>query len=254
MSLATALPVLAATGMTAEAGLARGPGVVAIAGGGDPARLALMLQAALDRQARGVISFGIAGGLAAGYAPGSIVLADAVRCEGQLFATDAAWTARLAARLPGARRGAIAGVDHAVATPSGKAALHRATGAVAVDMESHIAARLAAVYGVPFAALRIVADPAHRALPEAAMVGMRPDGGMDAGAVLRALLRRPGDIPALIRTALDASAAFAALRTCRRQLPGPLGFEEAAVVKAATPARGDDVVLFGPSEVQVENG
>lgn len=254
MSVAASLPVLAATGMTAEAGIARGPGVVAVAGGGDPARLALMLQAALDRQVKGVISFGIAGGLDTGYAPGSIVIASAVHVDGQRLATDEAWTARLAGRLPRARRGTIAGVDHAVASPSGKAALHRATGAVAVDMESHIAARLAAVYGVPFTALRIVADPARRALPEAATVGMRPDGSVDAGAVLRALLRRPGDIPALIRTAMDASAAFAALRACRRHLPGMLGVEDAAVLEAAAPARDYEVALFGPGEVQVENG
>lgn len=253
MSLTIALPVLAATGMTAEAGIARGPGVVAIAGGGDPARLALMLQAVLDRQARGVISFGIAGGLATGYAPGSIVLASAVHVDGQVLATDEAWTARLAGRLPRAYRGAIAGVDHAVASPAAKAALQRATGAVAVDMESHIAARLASLYRVPFAALRIVADPANRALPEAATVGMRPDGSMDAGAVMRALLRRPGDLPALIRTAMDAGAAFAALRACRRRLPGMLGFEDAAMVETQVAGRDYGGASLRPGDVQVEN-
>lgn len=241
MISAAAFPVLVATGMMAEAGIARGPGVVAIAGGGDPARLALMLHAALDRQAKGIISFGIAGGLEASQAPGSIVLASAVHVDGQRIATDAAWVARLAARLPRALRGDIAGVDHAIASPAAKARLHRETGAMAVDMESHIAARLAAVYGVPFVALRIVADPAHRALPEAATVGMRPDGSMDAGAVLRALLRRPGDVPALIRTAMDASAAFAALRACRGQLPSLLGFEDAAATDATAPMRGEAI-------------
>lgn len=255
MSPAAALPVLAATGMLAEAGIARGPGVVAIAGGGDPARLALMLQAALDRQAKGIISFGIAGGLKGGHAPGSIVLANAVHADGQRIATDATWMARLAARLPRALPGDIVGVDQAVTSPAGKAALHRATGAVAVDMESHIAARLAAVYGVPFAALRIIADPSHRALPEAAMLGMRPDGSMDAGAVLRALVRRPGDIPALLRTAMDASVAFAALRACRRHLPGMLGVEEVSMVGATAPMCDDDAAMFGtPGEIQVENG
>ncbi len=98
-------------------------------------------------------------------------------------------------------------------------------------MESHIAARLAAQHGVPFAALRIIADPAERGLPEAALLGMRPDGGMDAGAVMRALVRRPGDIPALIRTAMDAGAAFAALKVARRRLTDALGFEDAILVE-----------------------
>jgi hypothetical protein len=101
------------------------------------------------------------------------------------------------------------------------------SGAVAVDMESHVAARLAAHYGLPFAALRIIADPAERSLPAAALVGMRPDGSTDIAAVLRALGRRPSDLPALIRTALDARAAFAALHRDRRTLCALFGFADA---------------------------
>lgn len=257
MSSAALLPVLAATGMVAEAEIARGQGVLAFAGGGDPARLALMLQGALDRGAKGVISFGIAGGLAPGYAPGQTIVAEGVHADGQRFATDRHWVERLSRHLPHARRGDLVGVDRIVAGAGSKAALFEATGAVAVDMESHIAARLAAQYGVPFAALRIVADPAQRTLPEAATVGMRSDGSMDARAVMRSLVRRPGDIPALIRTAMDASAAFAALKGNRRRLSGLLGFEEAWPTVAGTlPERPSlEVGLFGGgADVQVENG
>ena len=56
--------------------------------------------------------------------------------------------------------------DHAVATAEGKADLYRRSGAFLVDMESHIAARLAHARDVPFAALRVVADPAERTLPD----------------------------------------------------------------------------------------
>ncbi len=56
---------------------------------------------------------------------------------------------------------------------------------LAVDMESHGAARFAENWGLPFAALRAIADPQHRALPPAAMVGMKPDGSADIKAVLR---------------------------------------------------------------------
>ena len=44
-----------------------------------------------------------------------------------------------------------------------KAALRATTGADAVDMESHIAARYAEQHSLPFAALRVISDPAHRA-------------------------------------------------------------------------------------------
>ncbi len=85
-------------------------------------------------------------------------------------------------------------------------------------MESHVAARLAALHGLPFAALRVVADPAERSLPPAALVGMRPDGTTDIGAVLRSLGRAPRQLPGLIRTGLDARAAFSALKSSRLEL------------------------------------
>lgn len=211
-------PVLAVTGLLAEARIASGAGVVAVAGGGDPARLALLLQAALARGARAVVSFGIAGGLEPGLAPGSVLLARGIHDGETRTPTSAAWTARLAEALPGARPVDLAGVDAAVVGAGDKAALFARTGAAAVDMESHVAARLAALHGLPFAALRVVADPAQRTLPPAALVGMRPDGTTDIGAVLRSLGREPRQLFGLVRTGLDAQAAFSALKASRRAL------------------------------------
>ena len=87
-------------------------------------------------------------------------------------------------------------------------------------MESHVAARAAARHGLPFTALRVVTDPAGRALPHAASVGMRADGHVDLPAILASLARDPRQLPGLIRTGLDARSAFAALLRCR-QLLGP---------------------------------
>jgi hypothetical protein len=136
------------------------------------------------------------------------------------FETDAAWTNRLLSRLAGARLGPIAGSDIMVVDAPAKAALQAATGALAVDMESHIAARVAARRGLPFAAARTISDGSDRALPKAAQAGMRPDGGMDVGAVIAQLGRRPWELPALIRTGMEAETAFRALLR-GRQLLGP---------------------------------
>lgn len=254
-----ALPVVAASGLTAEARIARGAGVVTVTGGGDGARLALLLQGALARGARAVISFGIAGGLEPGLVPGTAVIGRLVGDGATRVRSDAGWVERLAGRLPQARIGDLVGVDRMVAGADGKRALYRATGALAVDMESHIAARLAAHHGIPFVALRIVADPAHRSLPHAAIVGMRPDGRMDGPEVARALARRPGEFPALVRTALDARAAFLSLRRSREALRGVLCFdhEDDATVLAPTALLAtmeSDAALFGACrEVGLEN-
>ncbi len=211
------MTILVATGLQRERRLLAGPGVEIVAGGGDYARL----EAALDRLASGmsgIISIGIAGGLAPELMPGQWIIADAVLDEGRALSTDPAWTDRLTARLPGAGKGMLAGVDAMVAERMQKAALHRATGAVAVDMESHIAARVAERHRLPFAAARVVCDAAHRTLPSAARVGMRADGRMDLVAVLRSLLGDPWQLPALIRTGLEAERAFRALLRGHRLL------------------------------------
>jgi hopanoid-associated phosphorylase len=162
----------------------------------------------------------VAGGLAPQLSSGSCVVASDVQSEEGSWPTDRGWSERMLSMIPGAVSGALVGVPAPVARPEDKSALHRRTGAVAVDMESHIVARMAAAFNVPFAAIRVITDPAERALPRSALAGMRPDGTTNVGAVLRALARRPADLPALLRTALDARAARAALLR-GRQLLGP---------------------------------
>jgi hopanoid-associated phosphorylase len=214
--------ILAVTGLERERRMVAGPGVEAVAGGGDHRRL----EATLDRLAEGmagVISIGIAGGLAPGLGPGRWIVADAVRDSDEPTPTDPDWTDWLASRLPGAARGLLLGTNSMVVTAEQKAALHRATGAVAVDMESHVAARIARRHRLPFVAARVVSDAATRTLPPAARVGMRSDGRMDLPAVLRSLLAEPWQLPALIRTGLEAERGFRALLSGRRRLGPRLG-------------------------------
>ncbi len=173
------------------------------------------LAAGLARRPAGIVSFGLAGGLDPALKAGELVIGSAVNG----IPADAAWTARLTAALPGARLGAFASGEAMVATPKAKAALFDGTGAVAADMESHLIAGAA----IPFAILRAVSDPAGRALPRAAQVGLQANGEIDLGAVLKALFADPRQLPALIRTAREAGAAFRALRDARHLLGPGLG-------------------------------
>lgn len=214
--------ILAATGLQRERRILAGRDVEVAAGGGDPVRL----EAALDRlapSARGIVSIGIGGALAPGLQVGHWALADAVLVDGEHAPTDQAWTGRLATRLPEAARGLFLGANAMVADAAQKAALHRTTGALVVDMESHIVARVARRHRLPFAAARVISDAAHRTLPPAARVGMKSDGGMDLSAVLGSLLANPGQLPALIRTGLDAERAFRLLLRGYRRLGPRLG-------------------------------
>ena len=214
--------ILAATGLQRERRIVAGSDIEAIASGGDPVRL----EAVLDRlagTASGILSIGIAGALAAGLPVGQWVVADAVLVDGESLPTDPTWTSRLAARLPEAARGVLLGVNAMVADATQKASLHSTTGAVAVDMESHIVARVARRHRLPFAAARVISDAAHHDLTPAVLVGMKSDGGMDLPAVLRSLLANPGQLPALIRTGLEAERGFRALLRGHRRLGPRLG-------------------------------
>jgi adenosylhomocysteine nucleosidase len=112
----------------------------------------------------------------------------------------------------------IVGVDAPLATTAGKRALSFTTGAAAVDMESAIVARAAQRHGLPFVIVRVIADPAHRPLPSAALVAMREDGEIDLTAVFGVLIRGPAQLPALIRLGQDSRRAFSALVRARECL------------------------------------
>jgi hopanoid-associated phosphorylase len=209
--------ILAATGLQREARILAGAGIEVIAGGGDHARLEVALEQRA-RSASGIISIGIAGALAPQLRPGQWVVADSVHDGTDRLPTHSGWTRRLQAALPAPATGTLLGANTMVAEASAKAALHRRTGAIAVDMESHVAARVARRHALPFAVARVISDAANRTLPPAARVGMRPDGDMDLPAVLRSLLTNPLQLPALVRTGLEAEQAFRALLRGHRRL------------------------------------
>jgi adenosylhomocysteine nucleosidase len=220
-------PVIAVTGLKAEAWIAAGPRIRALSGCGDVSGLARRLEAALTTEASAIISFGVAGGLTPGLAAGAKLVARSVVTEdGAQYYGDPVWSKRLSRALGGAAIADIAGVDLPVGGPAERLALHLKTGALAADTESHVAARAAAARNLPFAAFRVVADPAHRQLPDAALVAIRPDGSIALSAILGSLVRDPRQVPQLMRTANDARAAFVALFRGRKTLDEALGFTD----------------------------
>jgi adenosylhomocysteine nucleosidase len=167
--------------------------------------------------AAGLVSFGLAGGLSPELAAGDLVLADMVMLpDRRLVVTDAAWRRRLAALLGAAGIPALekplAGSDRLLASVAAKAALRWSHAACAVDMESHALAVAAQRAGLPLLVVRAIADPSKRVIPEAAQGVLGPDGVPRVAALLGGLLRRPGDLPALLRLARDSSSGLATLR------------------------------------------
>jgi len=175
-----------------------------------------------------VISFGVAGGLDPSLKSGDVVVADEVMSGDNRWLAGFALNDDLIGRLTvglGRRvvRGGLAGVEDVVVAQASKTALRNETGAAAVDMESHIAAAYAAESGLPFAALRVISDPADRALPALARNAIKPNGDIDLRMILRGVVRNPRTLRALVSTGIDFNRALRSLRGCRDFLVGGHG-------------------------------
>ena len=218
--MSVARRLLIVVGLKQEARLAGHGGAATLCSGGDVGLLAERL-ARLDLSGvAGVVSFGLAGGLDPEFRPGDLMLARSIAAPPASHKTDPALTDALAeaVKTAGLRvsDGVFAGVDQAILTAEDKAALRRLTGAVACDMESHVAARFAASRNIPFAALRAISDPAGRALPKLAAQALTPGGGVHYGRVAMGLARAPRDLGALLEAGRDSAVAFATLKRAGR--------------------------------------
>jgi adenosylhomocysteine nucleosidase len=227
-------------GLAFEARIAAGPGIQVICGG-NGRNLAATLTAAIA-EARmlfgdcpGIVSFGVAGGLAPQLRPGTCVIGSAILSGSKRMPTNQKWSRQLLQTFPDAVSGMIMGVTAPVSDPRDKRALHLNTGAIAVDMESHVVATVGAAHGLPVAAMRVITDPAERALPASAVAAMRPNGTTNIGAMIRAMLMRPREIPALFQTAFDGLAARATLIRGRHLLAPVLLHVKSPEDEAVTP-------------------
>jgi adenosylhomocysteine nucleosidase len=216
--------VVALVGLAFEARIAAGPGVLVICRGPE---IADTLRLAFEAGCRSIISFGVAGGLAPDLRPGDWIVASEVIDAQTSRPTHMIWSRNLLETIPEVRYGAVIGVPAPIADPLAKQDLHARTGAIAVDMESHIVAEFAAAHGMSFAVARVIVDPAHRRVPDAALIGLRPGGGTNLAAILREVLAKPAQVLPLLRIAGDAYAARSALLRLRRLLGPGFGISDA---------------------------
>ena len=218
-------PVIVATGFTREVRTVAGPGVVAIAGGGIAERLEERLHAAVRDGAAGIVSYGLTGGLADGLRIGDWVVGD--RIKGAIdHGCHSGWRDAIAARLPGARVGAFFADGRMIDTITEKRALGVNHDALAVDMESHVAARVAQAHGLPFAIVRIVSDEVDHLLPHAITVSMRPDGGFDRTRMRASLAAAPEQMRDVVQTMAQFAMGFRGMRRGARLIGERLAFPD----------------------------
>jgi nucleoside phosphorylase len=112
------------------------------------------------------------------------------------------------------------GANAILATEVEKSRAWKRTGALAVDLESDVVARIASEAGIPFLVARTIADTACRELPPAALLPLSEAGTPNLARVLGSVLRRPRQIGTLIGLALETRMALVALAGSARALRG----------------------------------
>lgn len=142
-----------------------------------------------------VLNCGFAGGLNPVHGAGTV-----------LFATDDPhWERRL--RAAGALPGWFTTSGRVLQTATEKAALWRATGADAVDMESEAIVAVCRAAAIPVAVVRAVSDPAGEDLPLDFSRFVRSDGSWAAGRLFLAIGLRPHRWARFLRLGRNARRA-----------------------------------------------
>ena len=210
------------TGMAFEAAilrraaprLAKNENLIILCNGMGREGAATAAREALRQGATALMSFGIAGALDPALTAGTAVIASDIRDGTHALPGDPQWAGRLQEGLgAGPLRAVLAHTPGVLATAAAKAELFRATGAAAADMESYGIAEVAAGAGVPFAALRVIADGAQDSIPAFALRAIAADGRVDIKASLWGALTHPGQIPALIQLGRRTARAGREMRT-----------------------------------------
>lgn len=166
------------------------------------------------------LSIGLAGALSPQWRVGELVLCERVRLSEPGNASEG--VIRCSERLLGlaqrvvqerglrGRIGASFTTGHVVSDPQEKRALWGATSLDVVEMESYWVGRAALEARVPFLAIRVISDGAADPLPDIPGV-VTPEGEMRPCRAIPYALRRPAQVPLLLRTAASEYRAVGCL-------------------------------------------
>jgi adenosylhomocysteine nucleosidase len=169
-----------------------------------------------------LMSWGCAAALDSTLKAGDLVITDTiVTAQNYKIAVKTAQSDALidtfSAHLP-ARYGTIAESEKIIASSFDKNNLFLQTRAIALDMESGTIAREAQALGLPFLAVRAIADTAAMTLPPSVSYALDENGQVVKLRLLKGLVLSPGQLPNLIKLGVCFKAAAGTLKQAARYL------------------------------------
>ena len=183
-----------------------------------------------------LMSWGCAAALSTTLKPGDLILADTLidaenclnaKCRDAKFCVSSNWHSYTKNRLSTTmivHTGCLAGSKSIVSSSKDKKQMQSITGAVALDMESIAIAKIAGHSGLPFLAIRAIADPVNMDLPLAINHSLNNKGDIILGKLLLFLLLHPAELPGLIKLGLHFNAAKKTLKSVAKHLDTITGF------------------------------
>ena len=211
--------MIVVVGMAFEARIAAGLGVPIVCGG-DGQHLAASLARAMAAGCGGLISFGVAGGLAPHLKPGNCVIGSGILDNGTSSRPTRAGRSASCAFFPDTVHGPILGVREPIAHADDKAALHREDRRARPWIWSRMWWR-APPHGTAFHSPQCGSWSTRSSAPfrDRRSQARAPDGTIDPLAVMRSLLRCPRDFdrpaPDVARCACGSRDAGAGQRVAR---------------------------------------
>ncbi|SJM89423.1 Hopanoid-associated phosphorylase [Crenothrix polyspora] len=190
----------------------------------------------LAKGATHLISWGCAAGLSHVLRPGDLVLADTVMDTDDVkIAIDADWhdhSKQVLSKSGVVHAGCLLTTPHIVAPSKDKKQLHLKTGAIALDMESVAIAKVAQQHGVPFLAIRVIADSVNTSLPRAINNALNDQGEVVLKKLLLSIALNPVEIPRLIKLGLNFRAAKLTLKRIASQLNDVIAVKPGSSISA----------------------
>ncbi len=191
-----------------------------VCAGASAERAAALAEELVAGGCEALLSFGIAGALAPDLDCGDLIVADEVLVDAigvsEVYDCDPNWQEALYLALDEAqlpyRRGVLIGSHRLWREAKEKDAIFEITECLAIDMESGAVGTVAAEAGLPFLAVRAIADRARDTLPSLVESAVHRDGRPAVGRAIAHLARHPSEIPATLRLARQSELALARLR------------------------------------------
>jgi len=176
----------------------------------------------IQHGADALLSWGCAGALSGALHPGDLLLPIIIKTKtGQSMHTNKQWHAHLSSLLLDhgtIATGALVESAEIIAKPVQKQILSQSSGAVAVDMESAAIALMAHDAGIPFMAIRAIADDLDSIIPVYINQAMDAYGNMNSIHMLGLLLTHPASWCQLMRLGWQFNAAKTTLSLIRKKI------------------------------------